>query len=95
MHFPAKLHGGPYDGDFGVYIGAELPPVLWAFLIPDCDCGGPLVHWADDPITAAEYGGVKYVYDSIEDGTENVAVYVYAELDYDGILREESETIHA
>lgn len=95
MQFPAKLHGGPYDGDFGVYVGRELPPVLWAFLYPGCDCGGPPIHWTDDPNTAADLGGVKYVFDSIEAGAENVAVYVYAELDYDGILREEGETAHA
>lgn len=40
-------------------------------------------------------GAEKYIYDRVDEDAANVAVYVYAELDYDGILRDEKEGIHA
>lgn len=91
--FPATLHGGPFDGDSGLWNGPELPPVIWAYEWPACPALA--VHWTADPIVAAERGAEKYIFDRIEGDLAHVAVYVYAELDYDGILRDESEKAHA
>jgi hypothetical protein len=94
MLFPVELHGGPFDGDRGHYGGPELPPALWVWVDLACPrCPDP-VHWQNDPLRAGR-GAEKYIYDRIRDGAESVAIYVYADLDYDGILRDEREVIHA
>lgn len=96
MKFPARLEGGPFDGDSGWMEGvSEVPPCLWAVCCPcrrpagACENGG--IQWVVEPIA----GGEKYVFDHMDDRDESVAVYLHADIDYDGIFRDVPEYAEA
>lgn len=96
MPFPARLEGGMFDGDFGYWTEvAELPMCFWAVACENPFCPAGRVHWVPDPIAGTQLRGEKYLYDRMCERDGRVAVYVHAELDYDGIFGRGLEKVTA
>lgn len=106
MRWPAKLIGGPFDGDQGSLTNErtrELPESLW---VTPCGCGNPRsrcsyggVRWfvTSDQAQAESPHPAKYDFDRLESDEQElgVAVYVYGESNLGLDAAKRGELAHA